>query len=94
VSVRHIVAIIVGFVTNTFLLVVVGELTPKALAIRQTLPNRALDCQPLVWFYRASYPFIWLLNFCAQWLFETIRNRAGQRCRRGPLRRRNWPALS
>jgi CBS domain containing-hemolysin-like protein len=71
-SVRHIVAIIVGFVTNTFLLVVVGELTPKALAIRQTLPTALWIAQPLVWFYRASYPFIWLLNFCAQWLLKRL----------------------
>ena len=34
---RHTIAIAVGFFTNTFLLVVVGELTPKALAIRKTL---------------------------------------------------------
>jgi len=72
VGVRHVVAIIVGFVTNTFLLVVVGELTPKALAIRQTLPTALWIAQPLVWFYRASYPFIWLLNFCAQWLLKRL----------------------
>src|SRR5438477_1566802 len=38
-GVRHAVAIGVGFFINTFLLVVAGELAPKALAIRKTLPT-------------------------------------------------------
>ncbi len=71
-EVRHIVSIIVGFVTNTFLLVVVGELAPKALAIRKTLPAALWVAQPLVWFYRLSYPFIWLLNSSAQWLLRQL----------------------
>src|SRR5207245_2767224 len=36
-TVRHTVAILVGFFTNTFLLIVVGELAPKAVAIRKTV---------------------------------------------------------
>src|SRR5437867_7811279 len=72
VDLRHTAAIVIGFVTNTFLLVVVGELAPKALAIRKTLPTALWIAQPLVWFYRASYPFIWVLNFCAQWLLKQL----------------------
>ncbi len=71
-DVRHTVAILVGFFTNTFLLVVVGELAPKALAIRKTLPTALWTARPLIWFYRASYPFIWLLNFSAQWLLTQL----------------------
>src|SRR5207237_8058889 len=71
-GVRHTVAIVVGFVTNTFLLVVVGELAPKALAIRKTLPTALWIAKPLVWFYRLSYPFIWVLNFSAQWLLRQL----------------------
>src|ERR1044071_222541 len=37
-TVRHTVAILVGFLTNTFLLIVVGELAPKAIAIPKTGP--------------------------------------------------------
>src|SRR5437762_1755492 len=65
---RHTVAILVGFITNTFLLIVVGELAPKAIAIRKTLPVALWTAQPLVWFGRLTYPFIWLLNRSAQWL--------------------------
>jgi CBS domain containing-hemolysin-like protein len=71
-DVRHTVAIVVGFVTNTFLLVVVGELAPKALALRKTLPAALWVARPLVLFYRASYPFIWVLNFSAQWLLKQL----------------------
>src|SRR5439155_14072385 len=49
VDVRHVVSIVVGFVTNTFLLVVVGELAPKALAIRKTLPAALWVAAPLTW---------------------------------------------
>src|SRR5437870_2554906 len=71
-EVRHSVAIAVGFFCNTFLLVVVGELAPKALAIRKTLPIALWIARPLIWFYRASYPFIWVLNFSAQWLLKQM----------------------
>jgi CBS domain containing-hemolysin-like protein len=71
-TVRHTTAIIVGFITNTFLLVVVGELGPKALAIRKTLPTALRTAQPLLWFYRISYPLIWLLNLTAQWMLRQL----------------------
>jgi len=69
---RHFIAIGAGFFINTFLLVVVGELAPKAIAIRKTLPMALWTARPLVWFYRASYPFIWLLNVSAQWLLRQL----------------------
>ena len=69
---RHSIAIGVGFFVNTFLLVVVGELGPKAVAIRKTLPTALWTAAPLAWFYQISYPFIWLLNWAAQWLLRQI----------------------
>src|SRR6266536_2903087 len=71
-TVRHTTAILVGFLTNTYLLIVVGELAPKALAIRKTLPVALWTAQPLVWFGRITYPFIWLLNHSAQWLLGQL----------------------
>src|ERR1051325_6142784 len=71
-SVRHTTAILVGFVTNTFLLVVIGELGPKAIAIRKTLPTALWTAQPLLWFCRVSFPVIWLLNLAAQWLLRRL----------------------
>jgi len=69
-EVQRTVAFLVGFIVNTFLLVVVGELAPKALAIRKTLSTALWVAQPLDWFYRLAYPFIWLLNHSAQWLLN------------------------
>jgi CBS domain containing-hemolysin-like protein len=69
---RHVLAIGCGFLVNTFLLVVVGELGPKALAIRKTLPTALWTAMPLSWFISVTYPFIWLLNWAAQWLLRQL----------------------
>lgn len=60
------IAIGVGFFVNCYLLIVVGELVPKAIAIRRTLQTSLWVARPLNWFYRLSYPFIWLLYRSSQ----------------------------
>src|SRR5580692_3611379 len=72
------VAILVGFFINSYLLIVVGELAPKALAIRKTLHTALWTAPPLQWFYRLSYPFIWVLNHSAQWLLRQLGIEAAQ----------------
>src|SRR5215469_4523562 len=64
------VSILVGFFVNSYLLIVAGELAPKAMAIRKTLETALFVASPLQWFYRISYPFIWVLNHSAQWLLR------------------------
>lgn len=76
-STRRTTAIIFGFLVNTLLLIVVGELVPKALAIRRTLSTSLWIAQPLEWFYRLTYPFIWLLNHAAQWILNWLGIEAG-----------------
>ncbi len=68
--VQHTISILVGFAINTFLLIVVGELAPKSLAIRRTLPTTLWVAEPVRWFYAVSYPFIWVLNASSQWLLH------------------------
>ena len=65
-------AILVGFFVNSYLLIVVGELAPKAIAIRRTLQTALVVATPLRWFYRFSFPFIWVLNHSAQWLVRRL----------------------
>jgi CBS domain containing-hemolysin-like protein len=65
-TMRHNIALGVGFFTNCYLLIVLGELVPKGIAIRRTLPAALLTAGPLTWFYRISFPFIWLLNQSSQ----------------------------
>ena len=60
------IAIVIGFFVNCFLLIIVGELVPKAIAIRRTLQTSLWVASPLNWFYRISYPFIWVLHRSSQ----------------------------
>jgi CBS domain containing-hemolysin-like protein len=71
-EVQKTTAILVGFFINSYLLIVVGELAPKAMAIRKTLPTALFVATPLQWFYRLSFPFIWVLNHSAMWLLRSL----------------------
>jgi CBS domain containing-hemolysin-like protein len=66
------IAIGVGFFVNCYLLIVVGELVPKAIAIRRTLDTALWTAGPLNWFYRLSYPFIWLLHRSSQFVVREL----------------------
>lgn len=68
----HSIAFAVGFSIATFLQIVVGELGPKWFAIQKSLPTALRVAAPLHWFFRASYPFNWVLNHSAQWLLRGI----------------------
>ena len=58
----HGIAIAIGFVVITALHIVVGELIPKSLAIFSTERYALFTAMPLVWFYRITYPIMWLFN--------------------------------
>lgn len=64
-AIVHGLSLAVGFSTITALHLVVGELAPKALAIRRA-ESTALACAlPLRWFYVAFYPILYVLNGAA-----------------------------
>jgi CBS domain containing-hemolysin-like protein len=65
-------AFAIGFTSATFLQIVLGELGPKWFAIQRALPVALTVAAPLHWFYRASYPFNWILNRSAQWLMRRV----------------------
>jgi CBS domain containing-hemolysin-like protein len=67
---QHSIAFAVGFSIITFLHIVAGELAPKSLAIRKPLATSLWVATPLMWFYKISFPFIWLLNHAANWLLR------------------------
>ncbi|AIK36424.1 HlyC/CorC family transporter [Bacillus pseudomycoides] len=60
------VSFIIAFVVITFLHVVIGELAPKTFAIQKAEQVSLLLSQPLIYFYRIMYPFIWALNGSAR----------------------------
>lgn len=71
-KIQHSVAFAVGFSVITFLHIVAGELAPKSLAIQKALPTALWVAAPLDWFYKVSFPFIWLLNHAAMWILRRI----------------------
>ncbi len=59
------VSFALAFSVITFLHIVLGELAPKSLAIQRPKSVSLHVAGPLVVFYRAFFPFIWLLNGAA-----------------------------
>lgn len=69
---RHLLAFGVGFSVITFLHISAGEQAPKWLAIQKPLPTTLWISYPMLWFYRASYPFVVVLNSFSQWLLRQV----------------------
>ena len=68
----HGVALVASFLLITFLHVLVGELAPKSIAIAH--PERAalFSARPLVFFYRAFLPILWVMNGAARALLRLL----------------------
>lgn len=71
-QVQHTLAFGIGFSAITFLHITAGEQAPKWLAIQKALPTTLWVVWPLAWFYRISFPFIWLINQASLWLLRRI----------------------
>jgi CBS domain containing-hemolysin-like protein len=63
----------VAFTLISFLHIVVGELMPKTMAIRQSERLSLYTSIPLYLFYWLMYPFIWILNHTANILLKLFR---------------------
>ena len=57
-----IISFLLAFFIITFLHVVIGELSPKTFAIQKSEAITLAFANPLIWFYKAAYPLIWVLN--------------------------------
>lgn len=64
------IAFFAAFSFISFLHIVLGELMPKTIAIRQAETLAIWTALPLFWFYRLMFPFIWLLNACSNFLLR------------------------
>lgn len=62
----------VAFTMITFLHVVLGELTPKSLAIRKAFATTLWVCGPLHLFHVVLKPAIFVLNGTANWLLKVV----------------------
>lgn len=64
------ISFFIAFSLLSFLHIVVGELMPKSLAIRQSETVSLWTAVPLYIFYWMMYPAIWLLNTCSNFLLK------------------------
>jgi CBS domain containing-hemolysin-like protein len=67
----------IAFSLISFLHIVIGELMPKSIAIRQAEKVSLWTAIPLYGFYWAMYPIIWLFNTCSNLLLKLCRLDAG-----------------
>ena len=64
------ISFFIAFSILSFLHIVVGELMPKSLAIRQSEKVSVWTAIPLYGFYWLMFPAIWLLNTCSNFLLR------------------------
>jgi len=70
VAMVHFLSFFIAFAFLSFLHIVVGELMPKSLAIRQSEKVSVWTALPLYGFYWLMFPAIWLLNSCSNFLLR------------------------
>lgn len=68
----HGISFFVAFFIISYLHIVVGELAPKSMAIRQTERLAIWTAAPLYMFYWSMYPAIWVLNKSANHLLRIV----------------------
>lgn len=73
-----VVAFLIAFSVISFLHIVVGELMPKSIAIRNAETISVWTSIPLYGFYWVMFPAIWFLNACSNWLLKLFRLDAAQ----------------
>lgn len=66
----HSVSITAAFLLISILHIVLGELAPKSLAIRKPEATSLWISFPLFFFYKLTYPAIWILNHAANWILR------------------------
>ncbi|HEY3421470.1 MAG TPA: hemolysin family protein [Methanomassiliicoccales archaeon] len=68
----HTISIVVGFLMITILHIVLGELVPKSLAILDAVKYSTATAMPLVFFYKITYPIMWLFNHATNGLLRLM----------------------
>ena len=66
--VGHTLSLVVAFSIITAGHIVLGELTPKTMAIQNVEKIMLSVALPMLIFHRIMYPFVWLLNHVANWV--------------------------
>jgi CBS domain containing-hemolysin-like protein len=61
-----------GFSVITFLHIVIGEISPKSIAIRSTETVAIWTAVPLYYFHKIMFPIIYLLNECSLYFLKLV----------------------
>lgn len=69
----QVTAFLVGYLSVTFLHVVIGEMVPKSIAIRRTEPAALWTAPVLNLFHRLLLPLTWLMTGCASLVLRLLR---------------------
>lgn len=71
-SLNHTLSVLVGLTIITYLAITIGELAPKAIAIKNYINITLWFAVPLRVFYSIFKPFIWVLNKSANLLLRLL----------------------
>lgn len=67
-SIGHTVSLVLAFSIITAGHIIMGELTPKTMAIQSVEKIMLAVALPMLIFHKLMYPFVWLLNHVANWV--------------------------
>jgi CBS domain containing-hemolysin-like protein len=71
-SIEHSIAFIIAFSIITGCHIVFGELVPKSLAIISPEKIALSTAFPLIFFYKLTYPVMWIFNHSTNWLLKVF----------------------
>ena len=71
-SIGHTISLMLGFAVITAMHIILGELTPKSMAIQDVERIVLAVALPMLIFGRVMHPFIWLLNHLANWVLHRL----------------------
>ena len=71
-AIGHTVSLALAFSIITALHIILGELTPKTMAIQNVEKIMLTVALPMLIFHRVMYPFVWLLNHVANWVARRL----------------------
>lgn len=67
-SIGHTISLVLAFSIITAGHIIMGELTPKTMAIQSVEKIMLSVALPMLIFHKIMYPFVWLLNHVANWV--------------------------
>lgn len=68
----HTISFAIAFSFITAMHIILGELTPKSLAIQKAEAVTMWVAMPMIMFYKIMYPAVWILNHIANWILRRV----------------------